>query len=221
MGEAAFHSWPGQAVFGAFPKNPEKEQAVLRVVLGSLVLLAYVAAALIYPSKNAYATLAAVALYVAFGVTTYVAVTLMPTRSRVRLTLATLADQAILTVALAVGGQAALPLLWVVFWFLVGAGCRYGQRMLGLSCAVALGGLFGLMHWQPWWRANFTAGLGVTLSVAATSLYLAVLVHRLERQAATDPLTGLSNRVARGGYWPDAGHAGNGSRSGRGASHRP
>jgi diguanylate cyclase (GGDEF)-like protein len=33
------------------------------------------------------------------------------------------------------------------------------------------------------------------LSVFATSLYLAVLVYRLERQAATDPLTGLSNRA--------------------------
>jgi len=39
------------------------------------------------------------------------------------------------------------------------------------------------------------AGLGMAFSVAATSIYLAVLVYRLEKQAATDPLTGLSNRV--------------------------
>jgi diguanylate cyclase (GGDEF)-like protein len=35
----------------------------------------------------------------------------------------------------------------------------------------------------------------MALGVAATSLYLAVLVYRLEKQVATDPLTGLSNRV--------------------------
>ena len=195
MGEADPQSWPGQAVFGAFPKDPEKEQAILRISLGTVVLLAYLAVTSVYHSKSAYATLATVAFYVTFGAVTYVTATVVPARSHLRLTLTTLIDQATLMVALAVGGRIALPLLWVVFWFLVGAGCRYGRRMLGLSCAVALAGLVGLMHWQPWWQTNFTAGLGVMFSVAATSLYLAVLVYRLEKQAATDPLTGLSNRV--------------------------
>ncbi len=195
MGEMETHSWPGKALFRAFPKDPEKEQAVLRITLGSVVLLAYLVACSIYRSTHVYATLVAVIAYVAFGVVTYVAVTVAPTRSRVRLTLFTFADQAIVTAALAAGGTSALPLLWVAFWFLVGAGCRYGQRMLGLSCVVALVGIMGLMHWQPWWRANLTAGLGIALSIVATSVYLAVLVYRLERQASTDPLTGLYNRV--------------------------
>lgn len=195
MGEAYSHSWPGQGFLGAFQKNPEKEQAVLRVSLGGLVFLAYLAAASVYRTKNIDETTALVALYVAFGGVTYIAATVAPQRSRLRLTITTIADQALLIALFAVGGQATLPLLWVVFWFLVGAGCRYGQRMLGLSCAVALTGIAGLMHWQPWWRANFMAGLGVALSLAATSIYLAVLVRRLEKQAATDPLTGLSNRV--------------------------
>ncbi|MFX1676754.1 GGDEF domain-containing protein [Paraburkholderia sp. A2WS-5] len=195
MSEAYSHFWPGQGFLGAFQKNPEKEQAVLRVSLGGLVFLAYLAAASVYRTKNIYETTALVALYVAYGGVTYIAATVAPGRSRRRLTLTTFADQSLLIALLAVGGQATLPLLWVVFWFLVGAGCRYGQRMLGLSCAVALTGIAGLMHWQPWWHANFTAGLGVALSLAATSIYLAVLVRRLEKQAATDPLTGLSNRV--------------------------
>jgi diguanylate cyclase (GGDEF)-like protein len=195
MGGADSHSWAGQGVSGAFPKNPEKEQAVLRISLGTVVLLVYLVVTSVSHSRNAYATLVAVAFYVTFGVVSYVAVKVGPARSRLRLTLTTLTDQATLMTALAVGGQAALPLLWVVFWFLVGASCRYGQRMLGLSCTVALLGLGGLMFWQPWWRTNITAGLGMALGVAATSLYLAVLVYRLEKQVATDPLTGLSNRV--------------------------
>jgi diguanylate cyclase (GGDEF)-like protein len=195
MGEPEMHSWPGKALLRALPKDPEKEQAVLRISLGSVVLLAYLFASSFYRSASIYATLAAVTAYVAFGVLTYVAVTVAPGRSLVRLTVATIFDQALLTAALAVGGVPALPLMWVMFWFLVGAGCRYGQRILALSCGVALVGLMGLMHWQPWWRANIPAGLGVALSFVATSIYLAVLVHRLERQASTDPLTGLYNRV--------------------------
>lgn len=195
MGEAYPHSWPGQGFLGAFPKNPEKEQAVLRISLGGVVFLVYLAVAAVYHTKHLYVTTALVALYVAFGGVTYIATTVAPQRSPLRLTVTTIADQALLIALLAVGGQAGLPLLWVVFWFLVGAGCRYGQRMLTLSCAVALTGLAGLMRWQPWWHANLMAGLGVALSLTATSIYLAVLVRRLERQAATDPLTGLSNRV--------------------------
>ncbi|CAM2169429.1 GGDEF domain-containing protein [Paraburkholderia sacchari] len=195
MGEAYSHSWPGQGFLGAFQQNPEKEQAVLRVSLGGVVFLAYLAAALVYRTRHIHETAALVAFYVAYGGVTYIAATVAPGRSPQRLTLTTFADQTLLIALLAVGGQATLPLLWGAFWFLVGAGCRYGQRMLGLSCAVALTGIAGLMLWQPWWHANFMAGLGVALSLAATSLYLAVLVRRLEKQAATDPLTGLSNRV--------------------------
>jgi diguanylate cyclase (GGDEF)-like protein len=195
MGEPDTHSWPGKTLFRSFPKDPEKEQALLRISLGSVVLLAYLVASSVFHSANVYATLLGVTAYVAFGVATYVAVTIAPARSLVRLCISTFADQAIVIAVLAAGGPAALPLLWVVFWFLVGAGCRYGQRMLGLSCVVALVGIMCLMHWQPWWHTNITAGLGVGLSVVATSLYLAVLVQRLERQASTDPLTGLYNRV--------------------------
>ncbi len=195
MGETHSHSWPGQGLFGTFPKNPEKEQAVLRVSLGGIVVLAYLVAASVYQSKSVHVTTLMSACYVVYGVATYIAATAGPRRSPLRLTLTTIADQAALIALMALGGRAALPLLWVIFWFLVGAGCRYGQRMLALSCTVALTGVAGLMHWHPWWRANFMAGLGVALSLAATSLYLAVLVHRLEKQAATDPLTGLSNRV--------------------------
>ena len=195
MGGGGRQAWRGPAVLGAVNRHPEKEQAVLRISLGTVVIFAYLAVAWVYRSTHANATLAMVVLYVMYGLATYVAVSVWPNRSPLRLTLTTVVDQAMVMTCLAVGGQAALPMLWAAFWFLVGAGCRYGKRMLGLSCAVALAGLMGLMHWGPWWRTNVEVGVGLALSVAATSIYLAVLVHRLEQQAVTDPLTGLSNRV--------------------------
>jgi hypothetical protein len=131
---------------GAFPKNPEKEQAILRIACGSVAFLAYLIYALASPSKSADIMLAAIAFYTTFGIVTYVAVTVGPARSHLRLILHTIFDQAAVTMALAVCGRAALPFLWLVFWFLIGAGCRYGRRMLALSCAVALAGFIGLMH---------------------------------------------------------------------------
>lgn len=188
-------AWRGPEFLGAGQRHPEKEQAVLRISLGTVVLLAYLAVAWIDRLAGVYPTVEMIAVYVTYGLATYIAVSVGPIRSPLRLTVTTVADQAILMAILAVGGQAALPTLWASFWFLVGAGCRYGKRMLGLSCAVALAGLAGLMCAQPWWRANAAVGASVALCVAATSVYLAVLVHRLEQQAVTDPLTGLSNRV--------------------------
>jgi diguanylate cyclase (GGDEF)-like protein len=103
-------------------------------------------------------------------------------------------DQASVVMILAAGDRIALPMLWAFFWFLVGAGCRHGKRMLALSCTVALAGIVMLMRWAPWWQENFSAALGIAFGVTATSIYLSVLVNRLEKRAATDPLTGLSNR---------------------------
>ncbi|MGF6806633.1 diguanylate cyclase (GGDEF)-like protein [Paraburkholderia sp. Clong3] len=187
--------WHEQTFPGVFRGQPEKEQALLRICLGTVVLIGYIAVAALQRTAAAYDTLGVVFAYVVFGVVTYIAATAATGRPRVRLTVTTIADQALVMTALALGGRVALPLLWVVFWFLVGAGCRHGKRPLLLSCAVALAGVVILMHVEPWWRENLAVGLGIMLSIAATSVYLMALVHRLERQAATDPLTGLSNRT--------------------------
>ena len=173
---------------------PEYEQALLRIYLGPLPLLAYAVVALTQPTPEAYRTLLACLFYVAFSVGTYLAVNTLSVPSRTRLVTTTVMDQASVVMILAAGGRIALPMLWAFFWFLVGAGCRYGKRMLALSCTVALAGIVALMRWAPWWQENFSAGLGIAFGVTATSIYLSVLVNRLEKRAATDPLTGLSNR---------------------------
>jgi diguanylate cyclase (GGDEF)-like protein len=121
----------------------------------------------------------------------------------VRLFVTTVADQALVAIAIGFGGPLGLPLLWVVFWFLIGSGCRYGKRTLAVSCSTALAAIAALSAWQPWWVANRPAALGLALSVLGASVYLSVLVDRLgsanrdlARQASTDPLTGLFNRYA-------------------------
>lgn len=175
-------------------KPPELEQALLRVYLGPLPLFAYAAVALFRPAPEAYPIVLACLFYVVFSVATHAAVISTPAPSRLRLIVTTITDQASVLILLAVGGELALPMVWALFWFVVGAGCRHGKRMLTVSCTVALVGLAALIRWEPWWHENLQASIGITLAVAATSCYLAVLVHRLETVAGTDPLTGLDNR---------------------------
>lgn len=187
-------NWRGKALLGGYHDQPEKEQAALRIALGAVALVLYIGYTLMHPTATNIATVAMVALYVLFGVLSYVVLLLQPRRSMWRLAVTTCVDQGMVIAALAIGGRSALPLLFVVFWFLVGAGCRYGKGPLALSCAVTVFGMSALMGVEPWWMANRPAGIGLVLGVAATSLYLYVLVDRLERRAATDALTGLQNR---------------------------
>ncbi|EKS69247.1 MULTISPECIES: GGDEF domain-containing protein [Caballeronia] len=184
-------------------RNPEREQATLRVWMGAVVLLAYGVFAWLRPSHDAFLTTRLVALYVSYGAITLLIVSRMSAPSVARLTVTTIADQTILGLALAAGGATALPLLWVMFWFLIGSGCRYGKRTLAVSCATALIIVTAMAVWQPWWHENLPAAIGLALSVLGASVYLSVLVDRLgnanrdlARQASTDPLTGLSNRYA-------------------------
>jgi diguanylate cyclase len=202
--EQAHH--PARRAYG-FPwsehRNPEREQATLRVWMGAAVLVAYGVFAWIHPSHDAVLVARLIALYVSYGAITLLIVSRMSSPSQTRLTATTIADQSILGCALAAGGATALPLIWVMFWFLIGSGCRYGKRTLAVSCATALVIVVMLGIWQPWWNANIPAAIGLGLSVLGASVYLSVLVDRLgsanrdlARQASTDPLTGLSNRYA-------------------------
>ncbi|RFU48594.1 diguanylate cyclase [Paraburkholderia sp. DHOC27] len=188
--------WHGPTVIGIYETQPEKEQAVFRTILGSLALLAYAIVAVPHLNAARINTMLVMAVYVAYGALTWLTVRVHPRTSLPRLMLTTILDQCLVFTALALGGRAALPLLFIVFWFLVGAGCRYGKRPLILSCAISVAGLTGLMIWQPWWQHNYPAGAALLLAVVASSLYLFVFVNKLERRAATDPLTGLLNRAS-------------------------
>src|SRR5215471_8131199 len=108
-------------------RNPEREQATLRVWMRAAVLLAYGVFDWFKPSHDASMVACIIALYVSYGAITLFVVSRMSAPSETRLTITTIADQSILGLALAAGGATALPMLWVMFWFLIGSGCRYGK----------------------------------------------------------------------------------------------
>lgn len=182
-------------------RHPEREQATLRVGMGAAVLLAYGLYAWLFPSHSAAFVTRLIAVYVSYGTLTLLIVNRTPP-SRVRLAITTMLDQALLGTALGVGSATALPLLWAVFWFLIGSGCRYGKRPLALSlCHDAWRrGHAGRVATVVDRQSSGRARTGVERA-GRIAVYLIVLVDRLgnanrdlARQASTDPLTGLSNR---------------------------
>ncbi|WP_235210329.1 GGDEF domain-containing protein [Caballeronia sordidicola] len=180
----------------------EREQATRRVMLGTVVLVIWpMCAGTIRPEPNIDAFLV-VLLYVVYGAASWLAVDLVSRSLRARLAVTTLLDQA-LVIWLLAAAPLSLPMMWVVFWFLIDSGCRFGKSTLTLSCASAVSGILFLALLSPWWIENRPVALGLALSVMATSFYLGLLGERLGRvieqlthQAGTDPLTGLCNRFA-------------------------
>ena len=184
-------------------RDPEKEQAILRVLLGGVVTAIYAVLAWLDAVPYASTIFYALAIYLAYGSASFLIVYRKAGPSPLRLMMTTVLDQALGAMVLAAGGASALPLLCAVFLFLIGAGCRYGKRTLTLSCATALLGVLALSIWQPWWVLNRPAALGIGLSMLGAAIYLSVLVDRLGSvnrdlviKVSTDPLTGLSNRYA-------------------------
>jgi diguanylate cyclase (GGDEF)-like protein len=179
----------------------EREQATRRV-LGTVFLVIWaMCAGTVRPEQTNDAFLVAL-LYVVYGAASWLAVDLANRSLRTRLVVTTLLDQALVIWPLA-GAPLTLPMMCLVFWFLIDSGCRFGKSMLTLSCASAVSGILVLALLSPWWIENRPVALGLALSVVAISFYLGLLGERLSRiieqlthQAGTDPLTGLCNRFA-------------------------
>jgi len=180
----------------------EREQATRRVTLVTVALVIWsMCAGTVRPEQTIDAFLV-VLLYVVYCAASLLAVDLVNRPLRARLAVTTLLDQA-LVIWLLAAAPLTLPMMWVVFWFLIDSGCRFGKSTLALSCASAVSGILVLALLSPWWIENRSVALGFALSVMATSFYLGSLGERLSRvieqlthQAGTDPLTGLCNRFA-------------------------
>src|ERR1700710_490647 len=86
-------AWHGPTVIDGYQSQPEKEQAVFRFTLGSVALAIYCAFAVSDLDRATRITITMMALYVVFGVVSWLAIRLRPGESTVRLTVTTVVDQ--------------------------------------------------------------------------------------------------------------------------------
>jgi diguanylate cyclase len=149
----------------------EREQATRRVTLVTVALVIWsMCAGTVRPEQTIDAFLV-VLLYVVYCAASLLAVDLVNRPLLARLAVTTLLDQA-LVIWLLAAAPLTLPMMWVVFWFLIDSGCRFGKSTLALSCASAVSGILVLALLSPWWIENRSVALGFALSVMATSFYL-------------------------------------------------
>ncbi|OGA38658.1 MAG: hypothetical protein A3G28_05295 [Betaproteobacteria bacterium RIFCSPLOWO2_12_FULL_68_19] len=156
--------------------DTEHEQAIVRLVVGAVILVYLVMGA---TAGEIEPTVVVMAAYLAVAALIFTHILAAPGESPARRVLATALDIGTLTGLMGLLGERAAPLFLIYVWVTLANGFRFGQRYLLVSLAFSVAG-FSLVLWQnDFWRANVGLGAGLLFGFIALSLYVRSLVTKL------------------------------------------
>ncbi|WP_295878764.1 ATP-binding protein [uncultured Thiohalocapsa sp.] len=167
--------------------DSEREQAIIRLVLGGIVVLYMVTAG----SEGADAQSVATVRWVG-GLFLLAAAVLLLAALRglgpayVRRSFGILLDLSGTSLMMAVSGESGAPLLGIYLWVIVGNGFRYDTRYLALATALSVIGFSLAALSSPYWHAHPFFALSYLLVLLIIPSYVAALLgklHRAVRQA--------------------------------------
>jgi two-component system sensor histidine kinase RpfC len=156
--------------------DTEHEQAIVRLVLGALIVLYLLPGAI---ARDLEPTIVVMLGYLAGAALIFGHILRAPGESPVRRIIATLADVGTLTFVMAFLGERAAPLFLVYVWITLANGFRFGQRYLLLSLGISVLGIAALLWKGEFWRDHFAVGVGLLIGFIALSVYVRSLVTKL------------------------------------------
>lgn len=163
-------------------RNNELEQAVVRIVIGSLLLYYFMQVSFgqldTTPELRLH-LLQMAALFVGSAILIALSIAISPGKSVIRRIAAILLDTGSLTYVFLVGGSHVAPLYFLYLWIVIGYGFRYGQPYLIASLAAALAGFSVVISWVPYWQEERSIAIGLWVGTLLVSLYFNLLVGRL------------------------------------------
>ncbi|MGA8005910.1 MAG: response regulator [Burkholderiales bacterium] len=156
--------------------DTEHEQAIVRLVVGALIVLYLLPDAL---RDRPEPTLEVMLLYLLVSALLFVRILVSPGASHARRLVATVADVGTLTWCMAFLDERAAPLFLVYVWVTLANGFRFGARHLIDALVLSVLG-FSLVLWiSDFWQAHLALGAGLMLGLVALSLYVLSLVKRM------------------------------------------
>jgi two-component system sensor histidine kinase RpfC len=160
--------------------DSEHEQAVVRILIISGVLIYLVISRSNHPDLVSVSQLATVfsALFV-FSVGLFFAILLRPGISTLRRLAAMFVDIGISTYWLVVTGELGAPWYPIYLWLTFGYGFRYGERYLYLSGLLSLVGFSLVIAVSSYWRAHLSLSIGLLAALVVLPGYVAILLRRL------------------------------------------
>lgn len=154
--------------------DSEHEQALIRVVIMSLVFL--------YFSTTELDSVTLLAgCYLAVSTVIFAWILVAPATNVPRRILGMVGDMAGASYGLALAGEGGTPLIALYLWVVVGNGFRYGVKYLLLCTLFAAAGLTVILVLSPFWSQHFWFGFGLLIALALVPLYMAALIRKLHQ----------------------------------------
>ena len=172
---------PGAAINGlrarlAARPDTEHEQAIVRLFVGTLIVLYLLPSAL---ATGAGPHVYLLGAYFAASWLIFLRILSAPQVSPPRRICAAVIDLSMLTFVMVAFGEEAAALFCVYIWVTLANGFRFGARYLLYSLALSIAG-FGTVLWLgEFWQAHRTLGVGLMVGLVMLSLYVRSLVTKL------------------------------------------
>ena len=133
--------------------------------------------------------------YALFGVVAFYCTVYGKLPPKIRLSFATVLDQALSAALFHFAGLAAAPILFAPICFALGAGLRHGRNyaVLASTTSALFAGIALVL--SPYWAEHWLVGAGIYLGTWTIPLYIFRLTDQLNLALRTDYLTKLTNRM--------------------------
>jgi two-component system sensor histidine kinase RpfC len=162
--------------------DSEHEQGLVRVVL-ALLGLAYVFSPWLDTAAPELRARVQLGLGVFLGIAlALLALAVLSTRaSPLRRSIGLLLDVTTTSYVMALGGEAATPLIAIYLWITMSNGFRYGPRYLWIAAVLSTLGFGAVVVGSAYWRAHPLFSISLLIVLLVLPAYMAVLLRRLRR----------------------------------------
>jgi two-component system sensor histidine kinase RpfC len=171
--------------------DTEHEQAIVRLVLGALIVLYMVPGAL---TRNLEPTILVMMAYLGAAALIFAHILVSPGVSHTRRVVAMLWDLGTTTWVMAFIGERAAPLFLLYVWITLANGFRFGARYLLMSLGFSVAAIAVLLWKGEFWKDNLQIGMGLLIGFVLLSVYVRSLVTKLFDAIARAEAANLAKR---------------------------
>ena len=164
----------------------EYEQAVIRVVILSAILLYFLIHSFISGSQNITTApmVVLVGVFVAASLANILSFRPIPGKCTTRRTITLLVDLSVLSYGLHLGEDVSTICFIIYLWLIVGYGMRFGQRYLFAGTIIGVFEFSIVLHTTDYWIEQRTAGYGLLIGLIILPIFFSVLLSKLTKARA-------------------------------------
>ena len=158
--------------------NTELQQSVVRLVIGTIILV-YFSIHLFISHESQAANVLVIASFIVFSILVVVSILRNEHLIAKRRIFTILLDTAYASMLLLVNDVLAAPLIVMYFWIPLGNGFRYGVRYLYIATTLSFIGFSAVLFFNPHWRQLLPFGISLLLAIVMVPAYSASLLRKL------------------------------------------